>query len=148
MPDLILLAEDNETDVLLVRRSLRQAGVAASMEIVPDGDHAIAYLAGRPPYADRTRYPLPVLLLLDLKMPRRSGFDVLDWLRNESGLRRLPTVVFTNSSEVSDVNRAFDLGANSYLVKPVNAASLSDVLRLVDRYWLVTNQRPEIAPPA
>jgi DNA-binding response OmpR family regulator len=105
-------------------------------------------LSGRPPYDDRARYPLPVLLLLDLKMPRRSGFDVLQWLRNEAGMRRLPTVVFTSSSELSDVNRAFDLGANSYLVKPVNAAALSDVLRLVDRYWLVTNQRPEVAPPA
>ncbi len=140
----ILLVEDNLNDVLLMRRAFAKAQLPNPVEVVGDGDTAVAYLAGENQYADRRRYPLPVVLLLDLKLPRRSGFEVLEWLRRQPGLRRLPVVVLTSSQEMADVNRAFDLGANSYLVKPVAPAALLDLVKTLGLYWLDYNQQPHI----
>lgn len=105
-----------------------------SLEVVTDGDDASAYLRGDGEYADRDRYPVPVLLLLDHKMPRRSGFEVLEWLKADSPLKRIPVVVFTSSRESADAQRAYDLGANSYLVKP---GSPDDLIRMVSP-WTCT----------
>ena len=140
----VLLAEDEPNDALLIQRAFRKAGVANATQVVADGDGAIAYLAGTGPYADRDRYPLPALLLLDLKMPRMSGFDVLAWLRAQPGLRRLPVVVLTSSRESTDINRAHELGANSYLVKPVAFESLLEIVRTLSRYWLVLSEKPDL----
>ncbi len=141
----ILLVEDNSTDVLMVRRAFRKANLLHPLQVVDDGDKAVAYLGGQGPYADRGQYPLPVLLLLDLKLPRRSGLEVLGWLRQQEGLRRLPVVVLTSSKESSDVNRAYDLGANSYLVKPVDFDPLLEMVKALGLYWMLLNEKPDTA---
>ena len=139
----VLLVEDNSTDALMVRRAFRKANITSPLEVVEDGDKAVDYLTGQGAYADRARFPLPVLVLLDLKLPRRSGLEVLDWLRQQPGLRRLPVVVLTSSQENADIGRAYDLGANSYLVKPVSFDPLLELIKVLGLYWLVHNQPPE-----
>ena len=143
-PRELLLAEDNSTDVLLVQRAVRRMSIEARLHVVRDGEEVIAYLRGSDGYADRMRHPLPGVLLLDLKLPRQSGFDVLSWIRGQTVLRRLPVVVLTSSRQTPDVNRAFDLGANSYLVKPVDALALADMMQAVGTYWLGRNEYPEV----
>ena len=144
MPETILLVEDNPHDVLLLQLAFQRASLATRLEVVGDGEAAIAYLSGQAPYGDRHRYPLPILVLLDLKMPRRSGFDVLAWLQQQPGLQRLPVVVFTASDDVTDINRAYDLGANAYVVKPVAFAALVDLVQVLDAFWMQLNRPPTI----
>jgi CheY-like chemotaxis protein len=140
----VLLVEDDPNDVLLTQRAFHKLPARAPLQVVGDGDQALAYLAGAGEYADRESHPLPDLLLLDLKLPRRSGFEVLEWLRGQPGLRRLPVVVLTGSRESPDVDRALDLGANSYLLKPVGFDALLEIVRLLDLYWLTLNERPNL----
>ena len=139
--DVILLVEDNPDDVALIRRAFRRAGLGASIRLVADGELAVAYLAGEAPYAEPGEHPLPAVILLDLMLPRRSGFEVLEWLRAQPGLRRIPVVVLTSSEQAVDLDRAYDLGANSYLVKPVMVDALTALVRNVDQYWLGLNRR-------
>jgi CheY-like chemotaxis protein len=143
----VLLVEDDPNDVILVRRALRKASVANPLQVIEDGEDAVSYLAGRPPFADRGAHPVPVLVLLDLKLPRRSGHEVLEWLRAQPGLRRLPVVVLTSSRDSTDVDRAYDLGANSYLVKPVGFDELLEMLRALGLYWLTLNEMPRPEAP-
>ena len=141
----ILIAEDKETDVILLRRALAKAAIANPVHFVTDGEQAIAYVTGGGEFADRRRFPLPGIIVLDLKLPRQSGLEVLRWLKTQPGLRRIPVIVLTSSAEETDVNAAYDLGANSYLVKPV---SFNDLLRLVvavNDFWMLANQRPAMA---
>ncbi|HYT59611.1 MAG TPA: response regulator [Haliangiales bacterium] len=140
----IMLAEDDPNDVLLFQRAFQKLNLANPIQVVRDGEEAVAYLSGQGEYGDRERHPMPVLLLLDLKMPRRSGFEVLQWLRQQSGLKRLPVVVLTSSNQHPDINRAFDLGANSYLVKPGGFDSLLELVKGLDMYWLILNEKPEL----
>jgi len=128
IPETILLAEDDPGDILLAQRTFRKANLSNPIQIVKDGQEAIAYLSGQGDYADRGRYPLPRLILLDLKLPRKSGSEVLEWLRQQPGLKHLPVVVLTASKAPTDLKRAYDLGANSYLLKPVTAEALLDVV--------------------
>jgi len=140
----VLLAEDDSNDVLLLQRAIRKANLAVSLQIVGDGAAAIEYLAGEGAYADRGRYPLPTLMLLDLKLPRRSGHEVLAWLRQQPGLGRLPVVVLTSSRQPPDIDRAYDLYVNSYLVKPVAPADLHRMVETLGLYWLTLNEHPDI----
>src|SRR6266542_6680804 len=140
----ILLAEDDPNDVLLIQRAFQWTNVASPLQVVRDGEAAVAYLSGQRPYADRGRHPLPTLLLMDLKMPRKSGLEVLEWLRQQPGLKRLPVVVLTSSNQSPDINRAYDLGANSYLVKPAGFDSLVELVNNLDMYWLILNEKPEL----
>ncbi|HEY6852794.1 MAG TPA: response regulator [Gemmatimonadales bacterium] len=140
----ILLVEDDANDVLLIRRAFAKAAITNPVHNVEDGDAAVAYLAGEGSYADRDDHPLPAVVLLDLKLPRRSGLEVLEWVRQNPALRRLPIVVLTSSRESTDVNRAYDLGANSYLVKPVGFDALTDLVRILQGYWVAWNEKPEI----
>lgn len=140
---MVLLVEDNPDDVLLTRRAFSKAQIPVPLHVVGDGQGAMDYLGGIGDYADRERFPLPLVLLLDLKLPRRSGFEVLEWLRGQPGLRRIPVVVLTSSDQMDDVNRAFDLGANSYLVKPVRFEGLLDLAKALNLYWLLLNQKPD-----
>ena len=142
----ILLVEDDPNDVLLIQRAFRKIGSEVPLLVVEDGSQAVAWLSGEGELADRDRHPQPDLVLLDLKLPRFSGFEVLQWLRAQPGLRRLPVVVLTGSREPSDVNRAFDLGANSYLLKPVGFDGLLAIVRALDLYWLTYNERPSLNP--
>ena len=143
----ILLVEDEADDAQLLIRAFRKAGIGNPIRHVEDGEMAIAYLAGQEPFADRDQSPYPTVILLDLKLPRRSGFEVLEWLRAQPGLRRLPVVVLTSSGQTEDVNRAYDLGANSYLVKPATAAALQEMVRSLNAYWMTINQTPELRHP-
>lgn len=140
----ILLVEDNSIDVLLVQRAFRKANLANPFLVLKNGDEAVDYLAGKTPYEDRERYPLPTLMLLDLKLPRRSGLEVLVWLRQQPHLKRLPVVILTSSKETVDINRAYELGANSYLVKPVAFDDLVEMVKALNLYWMVLSERPEI----
>ena len=144
----ILLVEDNPNDILLIQRAFRKAQLANSIQMVENGEEAVAYLAGQGPYADRERYPLPALILLNLKLPRKSGLETLAWLRQQPGLKRLPVVVLTSSREPSDINRAYDLGANSYLTKPAALDALPDVVKILSLYWLTLNEKPEVTSEA
>jgi CheY-like chemotaxis protein len=140
----ILLVEDSPVDILLMQRAFRnQIFTNTSLQIVRDGDAAVFYLNGDGEYSDRDRYPLPAIILLDLKLPRRSGHEVLGWLKQQPQLKRLPVVVLTSSSQTVDVNQAYDLGVNSYLVKPVGFASLSEMMQSFGKYWLNHNELPE-----
>lgn len=132
----ILLVEDNEDDVILVQRSLRKAGVTAPVHVVRDGDEAIVFLE-RAAVAPS----LPALVLLDLKLPRRSGLEVLAWIRAHQGLASLPVVMFTTSTQDADVGEAYRLGANSYLKKPATVQETTDLLKTAGLYWLIHNVR-------
>jgi CheY-like chemotaxis protein len=140
----ILLVEDSPDDALLIQRAFRKANLANPVQLAQDGEEAVAYLSGAPPFEDRARFPLPVFMLLDLKLPRRSGLEVLEWLRQRSDVKRLPVVVLTSSRETVDVNRAYDLGVNSYLTKPVGFEALLEMVKNVNLYWLVMNEPPEV----
>ncbi len=141
---LILIVEDNPDDILLLQRAFKKARIANPIYVANDGEEAIAYLSGKRKYGNREDFPLPVLVLLDLKLPRKSGFEVLEWVRRQNGLRRIPIVVLTSSSETTDINKAYDLGANSYLVKPVSFNSLLDLTANLHIYWIILNEPPEI----
>jgi len=142
--EVILLAEDVPNDVLLIQRAFQRNHVANPVQVVRDGEEALAYLSGQAPFADRERHPLPVLMLMDLKMPRKSGLEVLEWVRRQPGLKRLPIIVLTSSNQSPDINRAYELGANSYLVKPAGFDSLLDLVKNLDMYWLILNEKPEL----
>jgi CheY-like chemotaxis protein len=143
---IILVAEDVADDALLLGLAFEAAGVNARLDFVSDGNEVIDYLSCAGRFADRKGCPLPVLLLLDLKMPRVGGFDVIKWVRMQPELRRLVIVVLSSSPLLSDVNRAYDLGANSYLEKPLGAKNLLGMIETLDRYWLKYNLHPEIVP--
>ncbi len=140
----ILVVEDNPTDVLLIRRAFEKSKLVNPIQFVGDGDAAVDYLAGRGAYEDRRRFPLPILILLDLKLPKRSGLEVLQWLRSQDTLKRLPVVILTSSKQDRDVNAAYDIGVNSYLVKPVEFDGLLEMLKTVNLYWLMLNEHPRI----
>jgi len=139
---MILVAEDDPTDAFFLQRAFGKTGVPVGLKFVRDGQEAIDYLRGEPPFGDRSAHPLPQLLLLDLKMPRLNGFEVLHWLKSQPGLKRLLVIVFSSSAEAGDINRAYDLGANSYLVKPHATEHLLDLVNRVEKYWLEANQNP------
>ena len=136
----IVLVEDNADDAELICRAFRRAKLANPIEVIGDGETAIRRLGERAVACDGER---PALVLLDLKLPRRSGFEVLEWLRGHEPTRLWPVVVLTSSSEGSDVKRAYELGANSYLVKPVASDALFGLVAALDRYWIVLNVRAE-----
>lgn len=143
----ILLVEDEPNDVFLIERAFKKCDSPHCLRAVHDGEQAVAYLGGTREFADRQKFPIPSLVLLDLKLPRRSGLEVLAWLRSRhDSLKRLPVVVLTSSKQSSDVNRAYELGANSYLVKPVAFDGLLDLVKALNGYWIQFNEKPELSP--
>ncbi|HXU78956.1 MAG TPA: response regulator [Methylomirabilota bacterium] len=143
----ILLVEDREDDVVIIRRAFSKGNILNPLFVVRNGDDAIAYLSGQEKYSNRQEYPLPDLILLDLKMPGKDGFDVLRWLRKQPGLNTLRVVVLTSSEELKDVNLAYQLGANSFLVKPVDFENFVKVGQALRGYWLWLNKPPEAHRP-
>ena len=143
----ILIVEDREDDILLIRRAFDRASVPNPIQIVRDGEEAIAYLIGEGKYSNRDEYPLPVLVLLDLKLPRKDGFEVLSWLRCQPGISSLPVVVLTSSNQIRDVNRAYQLGANSFFVKELDFQGTVDLSKLLKTYWLKKTLTPETSRP-
>lgn len=142
VPSSILLVEDNDDDRFLIRRAFEQARIVNPLHIVPTGEEAIAYLKGEGPYVNRERHPFPELVLLDLKLPGLDGFDVLRWVRQQPALAGLRVVVLTSSTDVRDVNLAFRLGANSFIIKPADFFWLVQFSEAIAGWWLWTAARP------
>jgi CheY-like chemotaxis protein len=131
----ILLAEDLEDDAKIIQYVLKKAQVMNPIIVVPDGAEAVAYLKGEGFYADRAKFPLPAVLLLDLKMPKRNGFEVLEWCKTQPELKNMLVVVLSGYQDLDSVNRAYALGAHSFLVKPCNVEDISNLMRSFKGYW-------------
>ncbi|HVS54348.1 MAG TPA: response regulator [Opitutaceae bacterium] len=131
----ILLVEDNDDDEFLMKRALAAAGVTNPLRIVRDGEEAVQYLGGEAAFRDRGAFPLPQLVFLDLKLPLRSGLEVLEWIRGRSAFDSLIVVVLTSSAEPADMRRAYQLGANSYLVKPLTTEQLKNLALALEWEW-------------
>jgi CheY-like chemotaxis protein len=132
----ILLAEDDVNDALLVERALSRAGIHNPIMVVRDGQEAIDYLEGKGPFAARKNFPLPTLALLDIKMPKKNGLEVLEWVRhNGGGLKLLPVIIMSSSSIQEDIDRAYQLGVNAYLVKPTAFDELVETLKTTTDFW-------------
>src|SRR6266702_14731 len=138
----ILLVEDDKNDVFFLQYAFETANISNPIQVAADGQQALDYIAGTGPYADRTRFPFPCLVLLDLKLPVKMGFDVLRWVRKQPALQSLLIVVLTSSSENEDVDEAYRLGARSYLVKPLSVPTRLELANLIKNYWLELNQFP------
>ncbi len=139
----ILLIEDDPNDVILIQRAFSKADISNPIQVVENGEDAIAYLGGKDVYCDREQYPLPILVLLDLKLPRKSGHEVLEWAQQQPELTSIPIIVLSSSNHDSDVKRAYDLGANSYLIKPVSFDNLLEMIKTIYLYWLILNKKPD-----
>ncbi len=137
---LILLVEDNADDELLTLRALRKASVANRVEVVRDGAEALDFVFRSGKHAGRDANELPGLILLDLKLPKIGGLQVLERIRADEGTRRIPVVILTSSTEPVDINRGYDLHANSFVSKPVNFQEFSDAVQSLGLYWLLVNQ--------
>ncbi|MBV8205601.1 MAG: response regulator [Acidobacteria bacterium] len=135
--DPILLVEDEPTDAILFRRALERNGIRQTPVIVSNGEEAIQYLQGSGGYADRQRHPMPSIIVLDIKMPRRSGFEVLDWIRSRpDALRNLPVVMLSSSALATDVTAALDKGANSYVSKPATTEEYTRMAAAFAAFWM------------
>jgi CheY-like chemotaxis protein len=143
-PAPILLAEDDDEDAQLMEHAFQSAGVSNPLFRVRNGEEAINYLAGNGIYSDRNAYPFPVLLLLDLRMPKCNGFEVLAWIETQTGMKRPNITVLSSSDESADVAKAYELGAHSYLQKPAEFIDLVQLLRSIGSYWLIV-EKPECA---
>jgi CheY-like chemotaxis protein len=137
----ILWVEDDPNDVLLIGRAIRKAELDPPA-LARDGYEAVAYLSGSGAFADRHTYPFPTLVLLDLKLPKMSGFEVLRWIREHEETSRIPVVMFTSSRERADIDRAYALGANAYLLKSVDQEQLVEALRRLRAFWMDLNLNP------
>ena len=138
----ILVVEDDPNDLFFLKRAFTTVQTQCLMQAVGDGAEAIDYLRGVDDYADRQRFPLPKLILMDLKMPRVNGFEFLSWLRREPGLKLIPVVVLSSSNLPADVKRAYDLGANSFVVKLQDTTALPETLKTLATYWLEICETP------
>jgi CheY-like chemotaxis protein len=139
----VLLVEDDPADARLIMRAIERVKIPARVVHVKNGDDAVSYLAGTEQYGDRKKYPLPCLVLMDVKLPRRWGLEVLQWMRSQkSGVERVPVVMLTSSQEAVDIRQAYDFGVNSYLVKPENTDQLLRMVSVLKDYWFSLNQAP------
>jgi CheY-like chemotaxis protein len=144
----MLLVEDSQDDVFIMQRACRRTGIPHSLQVVTDGEMAIEYLSGIGVYHDRTVYPMPHVVFLDINMPRRNGHEVLAWIRSHPGLQQLPVVMLTSSVLGSDVERAYRLGVTSYLQKDAGLAEFGQAVRVILKYWLEMNVAFERHVPA
>jgi CheY-like chemotaxis protein len=136
----ILYVEDEEDDAFFVKRAFDQAGIVNPLIVVSDGQEAIDYCAGSGRYKNRDEYPLPCLVLLDLNIPKKSGLEVLKWIRTQPSVSTLPVLVITSSSQHSDIHRAYLQGANAYLVKPSKSNELVEMVKAIKDFWLIQNR--------
>ena len=140
----VLLVEDDLNDVFLVKRAFKKARIQNPLQIVTDGQEAMLYLQGEGKYADRQAYPLPKLVVMDIKMPRRTGFEVLEWVKHDGPLRRIPIVIVSSSDNPDDINRAYEFGANAYMVKPVDYKAVERLFDSITHYWGLECAKPEL----
>ena len=142
---LILLVEDNEDHVFLLKHAFAKAEVTNPLHVATTGEDAIAYLDGTEPYSDWNKFPLPALVLLDLKLPGCDGFHVLKWIRKHPGLKALRVAMLTSSDLDHEIKTAYDTGANVFLTKPVDLDRLVEMMRVFRAHWLEFAQAPEIS---
>lgn len=142
-----LLVEDSQNDAILIRRAFQKGNILNPLQVVSSGDQALAYLKGEGAFSNRAEFPLPELVLLDLKLPGIDGFDVLRWIRQQPTLRALRVVVLTSSDRIQDVNLAYQLGANSFLVKPVDFERFVEISQALKGYWIWLSKAPEVSRP-
>ena len=140
----VLLVEDELNDIFLVKRAFKMAHLENPLQVVTDGEEATYYLSGKGKYADRKTYPLPRLIVMDIKMPRMSGFDVLEWIKHDGLLRRIPVIIVSSSDRSQDIDRAYELGANAYMVKPVNYQAVERLFESITHYWGLECAKPEL----
>jgi RNA polymerase sigma factor (sigma-70 family) len=140
---LILMVEDEPDQVLLTKRALSRANLVNPLRVLPDGEQAIAYLSGSGAYSDRRANPLPSLVLLDLRLPRIGGLQVLEWIRSQPPLKTLPVVILTASINPADRQRAAELGVTAYICKPVVHEGLLEMMKSVGMYWMILNRTVE-----
>jgi CheY-like chemotaxis protein len=138
----ILLVEDNADDVFFMKRAFRTAGINNPIQIANNGQAAIDYLAGNGEFVDRAKYPLPCLVLLDLKLPGINGHEVLQWIREQENLETLVVLMLTTSRENRDIEEAYRLGCNAFLVKPSAPPKLIELVAALKQFWLVHNTLP------
>jgi CheY-like chemotaxis protein len=142
----ILLVEDEENDALLVQMAFQQNHLLNPVQWARDGLEALAYLNGDKEYSDRKKHPFPEVMILDLKMPRMSGLELLTWIREHPQFRVIPTIVMTSSSQDLDIEQAYNLGANTYMVKPCSFDELAKMVRAAHEYWSLS-VKPKTKPP-
>ena len=138
----ILVAEDDDNDAFFIEHAFRAADLQQPLQRVRDGQETIDYLSGVGAFADRDSHPLPSLLLLDLQMPGKTGWDVLHWLRHQSPLQRLPVIIFSSSAQRGDIDRAYEMGANSFIVKPSSTHDRVELAKSIKVVWLQFNEPP------
>lgn len=138
----VLYVEDEENDAIFMRYAWKKVGLANPLQVVNDGQQAMRYLAGEGKFTNRAEHPMPCLVLLDLKLPKVSGFEVLKWIRDQPALRTLQVIVFTSSNQSQDIHTAHALHANAYLVKPPDAEGLAQLVTSLKDFWLVHAQPP------
>jgi CheY-like chemotaxis protein len=135
-PSSLIVVEDDPNDIVFIRRGLSKAGVVDHVHVVRDGEEAIAYLTGEGCYHDRALYPVPALMLLDLKIPKKSGLEVLEWLRTDGLYKDLPVVILTSSRDARDVARANELGVTAFHTKPVDLKELTTLVMSIGHLWI------------
>jgi CheY-like chemotaxis protein len=139
---LILVVEDDPNDVILLKKSFAKVGISNPVHICADGEEAIEYLQGCGPYSNRIEYPFPSVLISDLKMPRRTGLEVLGWLRENPKCRIVPVMIFSASREEKDVVKAYELGANAYIHKPSTFDELLNAVKMIHDFWKLCEKPP------
>jgi CheY-like chemotaxis protein len=138
----VLYVEDEETDVVLMRHAWKKVGLPNPLHVVHDGEQAIQYLRGEGEFSNRTAHPLPSLVLLDLKLPKVSGLEVLEWIRAQESLHTLQVVMLSSSNQPTDIHKAHALHANAYLIKPSNPTDLAELMVCIRDFWLIRAQVP------
>jgi len=138
----ILQVEDREEDVFLLRYAFKRAGIENPVRVVVDGQQAVNYLSGKDAYSDRLKFPLPHLILLDLQLPHLTGLQVLEWIRSQPALKPLIVIILSSSIHEGDIRRAYELGANAFLVKPSSTDTLADMAAALKHFWLTHNISP------
>jgi two-component system response regulator len=136
----VLLVEDDDNDVFFFRRAMKLAGWCSPLQVVNDGRQAIDYLSGQGQFSRRDEFPVPSLVLLDLKLPYLNGLEVLKWIREHATMRQLAVVMLTSSKEDVDIEQACTLGANAYVVKPASADALQELVASIWSFWMKHNQ--------
>jgi DNA-binding response OmpR family regulator len=142
MNELILVVEDDENDLLFVKRAMKEAGITNPLQIANDGQQVLDYFQGTGKFADRSEFPLPYLVLLDLKLPFVMGLDVLAWIRGQPQFKSTIVIAFTSSRHTEDIGTAYQLGANAYLVKPAQMNELEAMMKTLKDFWLTQNTPP------
>ena len=144
----MLLFEDDDNDAFLLQRALKKADINNPVKRVTDGQQGMDYLAGVGPYADRSKFPFPRVVLLDLKMPRKGGMEVLEWMKSHPEFKVIPTIIFTASKEQQDVAMSYGLGANCFITKPSKFEDLEYLMHILHEFWRLCEKPEQIRDDA